>query len=92
MSGTPWHRRWRRSLGARLIVLFVLFAIATSTVFMFGMQLAMRYGWQEYARPLVADYIDRLADEIGSPPDVEKARAITQRLPLRIRIERPSVN
>ena len=92
MSAAPWHRRWRRSLGARLIVLFVLFAVATSAVFMFGMQLAMRYGWQEYARPLVADYMDRLADEIGSPPDVEKARAITQRLPLRIRIEGPRVN
>ena len=92
MSATAWHRRWRRSLGARLIVLFVLFAVATSAVFMFGMQLAMRYGWQEYARPLVADYIDRLAEEIGSPPDVDKARAITQRLPLRIRIEGPQVN
>ena len=70
-----WHRRWRHSLGARLTLLFVLFALVMSVVFMAGMQAALRYGWQDYARPLVADYIDRLAAQIGTPPDVEKARA-----------------
>ena len=88
----PWHRRWRHSLGARLTLLFVLFALVMSVVFMAGMQAALRYGWQDYARPLVADYIDRLAAQIGSPPDVDKARALTDRLPLRIRIEGPVVN
>jgi len=88
----PWHRRWRHSLGARLTLLFVLFALVLSVVFMGGMQAALRYGWQDYARPLVSDYIDRLAAQIGSPPDVEKARALTERLPLRIRIEGPVVN
>jgi signal transduction histidine kinase len=88
----PWHRRWRHSLGARLTLLFVLFALVMSVVFMAGMQAALRYGWQDYARPLVADYIDRLAAQIGTPPDVEKARALTARLPLRIRIEGPAVN
>jgi signal transduction histidine kinase len=88
----PWHRRWRHSLGARLTLLFVLFALLMSVVFMVGMQAALRYGWQDYARPLVADYIDRLATQIGTPPDVDKARALTERLPLRIRIDGPVVN
>jgi len=88
----PWHLRWRHSLGARLTLLFLLFALVMSVVFMAGMQAALRYGWQDYARPLVADYIDRLAAQIGTPPDVEKARALTERLPLRIRIEGPVVN
>jgi signal transduction histidine kinase len=88
----PWHRRWRHSLGARLTLLFVLFALVMSVVFMAGMQAALRYGWQDYARPLVADYIDRLAAQIGTPPDVDKARALTERLPLRIRIDGPVVN
>jgi signal transduction histidine kinase len=91
-AGRPWHRRWRHSLGARLTLLFVLFALVMSVVFMAGMQAALRYGWQDYARPLVADYIDRLAEQIGTPPDVDKARALTERLPLRIRIEGPVVN
>jgi signal transduction histidine kinase len=88
----PWHRRWRHSLGARLTLLFVLFALLMSAVFMIGMQAALRYGWQDYARPLVADYIDRLAAQIGTPPEVDKARALTERLPLRIRIDGPVVN
>jgi len=88
----PWHRRWRHSLGARLTLLFVLFALVMSAVFMIGMQAALRYGWQDYARPLVADYIDKLAAQIGTPPDVDKARALTERLPLRIRIDGPVVN
>ncbi len=91
-SRRPWHRRWRYSLGARLTLLFVLFALVMSAVFMAGMQAALRYGWQDYARPLVADYIDRLATQIGTPPDVGKARALTERLPLRIRIDGPVVN
>ena len=88
----PWHRRWRHSLGARLTLLFVLFALVMSAVFMVGMQAALRYGWQDYARPLVADYIDRLAAQIGTPPDIDKARTLTERLPLRIRIDGPIIN
>ncbi|HKX43893.1 MAG TPA: HAMP domain-containing sensor histidine kinase [Burkholderiaceae bacterium] len=91
-SRPAWHRRWRHSLGARLTLLFLLFALLLSLVFMVGMQSALRYGWQDYARPLVADYLDTLAAQIGSPPDVAKARALTERLPLRIRIDGPVVN
>ena len=89
------HGRWRHarhSLGARLVGLFVLLALAMTAAFLIGTQAALRYGWQDYARPLMADYVDRLADEIGTPPDVAKAQAIARRLPLRIRIEGPVVN
>jgi hypothetical protein len=43
-------------------------------------------------RPLVADYVDRLAAQIGSPPDVQRAQALTQRLPITVRIEGPQVS
>ena len=51
-----------------------------------------RSGWQELARPLIANYVDRLVAEIGTPPDPVKAEALTRRLPIRIRIEGPVVN
>ena len=89
------RHRWRHarhSLGARLTGLFLLLALAMTLTFIAGMQSAFRYGWQDYARPLIANYIDTLAAEIGTPPDVAKARALTQRLPLRIRIDGPVVN
>jgi signal transduction histidine kinase len=79
-------------LRARLVVLFLLLALAMTLTFVGGMQAVMRYGWQEVAQPLVADYVDRLTAEIGTPPDVARAQALTRRLPLRIRIEGPAVN
>ena len=89
------RQRWRRarhSLGARLVMLFLLFALAVTVTFLGGMQSALRFGWHDYARPLVSDYVDSLVVQIGTPPDVEKARALAARLPLRIRIEGPLVN
>jgi signal transduction histidine kinase len=84
--------RWRRSLGARMVGLFVLLALGMAVTFVVGMQSAIRFGWQDYARPLVADYVDTLVAQIGTPPDVARAKALTERLPLRIRIEGPAVN
>ena len=66
-----WHAtrlRWRHSLKWRLVTMFLLLALATTGVFLFGMQRVLQGGWQGYAKPMVADYVDRLAAEIGSPP------------------------
>jgi signal transduction histidine kinase len=61
-------------------------------IFLVGMQRALSVGWREAARPLVADYVDRLAFEIGNPPSVERAASLSQRLPLSVRISGPVVN
>jgi signal transduction histidine kinase len=95
VNPSGWQQRWRRmrhSLGARLVMLFLLFALAVTVTFLAGMQSALRSGWHDYAEPLVADYVDALAAQIGTPPDVNKARALAERLPLRIRIDGPAVN
>jgi signal transduction histidine kinase len=84
-------QRARHSIKGRLLLLFVLLALGISVVFLLGMQRLLSNGWQAYARPLVADYVDRLAAEIGTPPSAERARAISQRLPVAVRIEGPVV-
>ena len=87
--------RWRAqfpSLGARLVGLFLVLAFAVGATFLLGMHVVQRVGWHEYVRPLVMNYADMLVAEIGEPPDVERARVLTQRLPLHIRIEGPEVN
>jgi len=86
------RHRWRHSLKWRLVTLFLLLALATSAVFLFGMQRVLQGGWQGYAKPLVADYVDKLAAEIGSPPSEERARAIVARLPVSIRIDGPQLH
>jgi signal transduction histidine kinase len=94
--GERWHRRagrrMRHSLKARLVAIFLLLALALSGSFLFGMQKAVSIGWRDAARPLVTDYVDRLAAEIGQPPSVERARALTDRLPVTVRIRGPVVN
>ena len=75
-----------------MVMLFLLFALAVTVIFLSGMQSALRSGWHDYAQPLVNDYVDSLVVQIGTPPDVDKARAIAARLPLRIRIEGPATN
>lgn len=87
----PWHRRFRHSLKWRLVALFVLMALALGALFFAGSRQAFSGSWREVVAPLVGDYAGRLAQEIGSPPSVERARAITERLPLHIRIEGPQV-
>ncbi len=82
------HRR----LGVRLVLLFVVLALVMGLTFLTGMQRALGGGWRALVRPLVADYVDRLAADIGSPPDIARAEALAEQLPLAIRIEGPAVN
>lgn len=95
-SDPRWHRRWqhrwRHSLWLRLMALFLALALAIAFTFMVGMQRAFSGGWRDVVRPLVADYVDRLADDIGSPPDLARAQALAERLPVAIEITGPVVN
>ena len=52
------------ALGVRLVLLFLVLALALTAVFTGGMQRAIGGGWRALVRPLVADYVDRLADEL----------------------------
>ena len=80
------------SLRWRLVALFLLLALAMSAVFVGGMQKAFSAGWREAARPLLSDYVDHLVADLGSPPSVERAQALVQRLPLSVRIDGPQLH
>jgi signal transduction histidine kinase len=85
-------RRWLpHSLQARLVAVFLVLALGTTVLFVSATRELFSSGWRELARPLVADYLDRLAADIGSPPDLRRAQALVQRLPLSIRIDGPAV-
>ena len=86
------HRRLRHSLKARLVAVFLLLALCMAAAFLVGMQRALGSGWRDAARPLVADYVDRLAAELGVPPSVERAQALTARLPVTVDISGPQIN
>ena len=82
------------SIKLRLVLVFLLLAVAMTGVFIVGAQKAFTLGWKEAARPLVMDYVDHLADDVtggGPSPQVALARALTRRLPLTVFIDGPSV-
>ena len=85
-------RRFTQSIQGRLVALFVLLALGTAAVFLYGTQQLLHNGWQAYARPLVRDYATRLAADLGTPPSVERAAALARRLPITVRIDGPLVN
>lgn len=91
----PWHRRARDAVGyslhLRLVLVFMALAVTVAVAFMGGMQKVVALGWKEAARPLLMDYVDRLTAEIGSPPSIERAQAIAERLPVTLRIEGPQI-
>jgi signal transduction histidine kinase len=90
-----WHGRWQRqfrhSLRWRLVALFLLLALAVAVVFMGGVRMVIGGGYNVVVKPLLADYMDRLATDIGAPPDLDRARALVARLPITLRIEGPQV-
>ncbi len=87
----PWRHRLGHSLKGRLVALFLLLALAMSAAFMFGMQRALSSGWRDAVKPLLADYVDRLAADLGSPPEPAKIQALVARLPVSVRVEGPLV-
>jgi signal transduction histidine kinase len=96
----PWHRRARHAVGhslkVRLVLVFLLLAGAMAFTFISGVQKALSVGWRDGARPMLMDYVDRLAADItvdkGGPPSIERAKAITQRLPVTVSITGPQIN
>lgn len=96
-QASAWRRAKRRvahSIKLRMVLVFLLLAAAMTFVFIAGAQKAFTMGWREAARPILVDYVDRLAAEVtagGATPSVERALAITERLPLTMRIEGPVI-
>jgi signal transduction histidine kinase len=86
-----WHQRFRHSLKWRLVALFLVLAAGTVVVFMGGTRSAIAGGFQLFVKPLLSDYVDRLATDIGSPPDPARAQSLVDRLPISVRIEGPTV-
>ncbi|MDA7418828.1 ATP-binding protein [Xenophilus arseniciresistens] len=84
--------RWRQSLRVRLVLLFMLLAMATAAIFMGGVKRAFTSGMSDATRPMIVDYADRLVAELGTPPDVERARQMVERLPITLQISGPQVN
>lgn len=79
----------RHSISARLVVLFLFTALLLVVVVQLGFHFAFRTNLRDLTRPHVAEYVQHLIDQIGDPPRVERAKALSERLPVDIYIRGP---
>ncbi|HEY9094860.1 MAG TPA: hypothetical protein VIN35_03875, partial [Hydrogenophaga sp.] len=95
----PWLKRCvhavAHSIKLRLVLVFLVLAVAMTGVFVVGAQRAFTVGWKEAARPLLMDYVDHLASDVtagGPAPRIDRAKALVQRLPITIYIYGPNLD
>ena len=86
-------RRLRRSLSFRLLLIFLVLAL----LFVYGTFTALRWLYNsDEIRGLISGHlslhVQYVKDDIGSPPNIDRALAITQRVPVDIRIKGPTVS
>ncbi|NVK32744.1 MAG: HAMP domain-containing histidine kinase [Gammaproteobacteria bacterium] len=91
-----WWRILKTSLRWRLVLVFLLLGGVMAMAFVGGaVHTAQSYvanGWNIAGKPLLNDYLDRLVEEVGTPPSPQRAAEIVRRLPITISIDGPSVN
>lgn len=86
------RRRFAASLSLKLIGIFVGGSIALAILIGLVSQFGLERQFFDTARPLLNHYVSYLERELGSPPSVERARELTDRWPVVIRIFDPERN
>ncbi len=75
-----------RSLSFRLLILFFLFAVGILLAIRFAIGVALDSQFKENIRPHVAQYLSYIRKDIGEPPSIERAKLLTETLPIDIAI------
>jgi len=88
-SGPNWLTRLRYSLSARLLVLFIVTAIALVMILSAAFGLAFQRQFRDAIRPHIVQYLDYVLTDIGDPPSLERARDLARRLPIDIYLSSP---
>ena len=87
-----WLQQISHSLSARLMLLFLLTGLLIAIILSNTIQLAMGGYFQRVIRPHLHLYLDYVSQDIGDPPSIENAQALTRRVPVDIYILGPEVN
>ena len=81
------------SLSARLLGIFLV----TALLYGFGAYLAVNFvldrdDLRQMVGPQISYYVDLLLQDIGSPPDIDRAQEIVNRIPVDLRISGPGLD
>jgi len=81
-----------QSLIFRILLYFVISAIAVALVLGWNFANRIKPRFENEVLPNLAQYIQYLVADVGSPPDLAKAGSLADKLPFELRIEGPGVN
>ena len=82
----------RHSLSIRLVLLFIITGMVIGSIEIFAVSRALHKGFETTLKPHLRQYVKYLLDDIGTPPNLERAKQLSQELPLPIQINGPDVN
>ncbi len=82
----------RQSLVFRLLLYFVVSMVIIAIILSISFTSRIKPHLKNDLLPNLARYIEYVVDDIGSPPDLEKARSLAFELPFEIRIEGPATD
>ena len=84
--------RLRHSLAARLLGVFLVTGMAMLLVITFVWGVALKHQWNVKIRPHLVQYIDYVHQDLGSPPDPQRAAALARIVPVNIYIQGPGID
>ncbi len=82
----------RQSLVFRLLFYFVISMVVVALILAFNFSSRIKPHLKNDLLPNLARYIEYVVDDIGSPPNLEKAKSLAFELPFELRIEGPSID
>ena len=82
----------RKSLPARLLLVFILTSVLITVLIIGILAGGFASHWRLGVRPHLEQYLAYINEDLGYPPDVEKAEALANRLPLNIYISGEGLN
>ncbi|MDJ0833984.1 MAG: HAMP domain-containing sensor histidine kinase [Gammaproteobacteria bacterium] len=85
-------KRLRQSLITRLMLYFVLVGILIMVLFGVNFAHGLRVHFKQEILPNIAQYLDYIVQDIGTPPDLQKAAELTQDLSFELAIVGPDLN
>jgi len=85
-------RQIKRSLFARLLLIFLLTAVAISFVIVTPVHMHFKQNLGSSFIAHISNYADYIMNDIGTPPNLAKAKAITQTVPLALHIEGQNIS
>ncbi|MBX2884716.1 MAG: HAMP domain-containing protein [Granulosicoccus sp.] len=82
------NRWFTLSLSARLLIIFMITALAATLLMMGLFSRGLGSQWQRAIAPHLIQYVRYVQQDLGMPPDETRARMLAERLPIQIQVHR----